>query len=82
MARFMSRISSDSCPGARLPRRSLPKCKTTNQIKVPSSLDKRSELGHGWSISAEGKPMREPMNSDWSADVRFAKHSGLKQDMV
>jgi hypothetical protein len=51
-------------------------------IKVPSSPDKRSELGHGWSISAEGKPMREPMNSDWSADVRFAKHSGLKQDMV
>jgi hypothetical protein len=25
---------------------------------------------------------REPMNSEWSADVRFGAHSGLKSDIT
>ena len=39
------------------------------QLKTPLLLQQR------------GHPGREPINSEWSADVRFAAHYGLNSDI-
>ena len=41
-------------------------------------------LPHPWMVSQSRtrSPGREPTNSEWSTDVRFGAHSGLKLDIA